>query len=559
MRFSLRDWVFALSLTLLLCLPAFGQGSPTGALAGTVSDPAGAVVSGAAVVVRNVATGIESTATTSENGTFSVPALPAGTYAVTITGAGFKKAVVTGVKVDVGAPSSINVALEVGAPEETVTIVGTGELLQTQTANVSTTITGRQITDLPFTSRDALDLVLLLPGTSTPGRPRTSTVNGLPKGALTITIDGINVQDNLLKSNDGFFTYIRPRIDAIDEVTLSTATPGSESSGEGAVQIKFVTRGGTNDFRGSLYWYHRNPALNANYYFNNLAGLPRDRILLNQPGGRVGGPIWIPGVYDGRNKSFFFVNFEEFRLPEQTTRQRNILTPAAEQGNFTYGTGANQRTINLLTLAGSKGQTSTIDPLVSKTLQAIRASTAQGGVAPFDLNRQLFSFTNTGGQNRYFTTVRLDHQLTSKHHLENIWNYQAFRNGIDFLNGVDPAYPGMLGGVGGQNSNRFSNSTGLRSTFSSSVVNEARFGLTGGTSLFRAELSPASFDYLNGFIFGTAVGTGGWATAFGINNPNAVRSASRRNSPVKQFTDNLNWIKGAHSASFGGDFTQVNT
>jgi hypothetical protein len=564
MKLSLRDGAVALSLILLLSLTAFGQGSPTGALSGTVSDPQGAVISGASVAVRSNATGSESNATTSESGTFTVPALPAGTYTVTITGAGFKKAVVTGVKVDVGAPSSINVALEVGAPEETVTIVGTGELLQTQTANVSTTITGRQITELPFTSRDALDLVLLLPGTSTPGRPRTSTVNGLPKGALTITIDGINVQDNLLKSNDGFFTYIRPRIDAIDEVTLSTATPGAESSGEGAVQIKFVTRGGTNDFRGSLYWYHRNPALNANYYFNNLSGLARDRILLNQPGGRVGGPIRIPGLYNGKNKSFFFVNYEEFRLPEQVTRQRTILTPGAESGIFTYGTGANQRTINLLALPSRTGSPcpgceTTVDPTVAKTLAAIRSSTSQGGVSALDPNRQIFSFTNSGGQKRTFTTVRFDHQITSKHHFENIWNYQVFRNTVDFLNTVDPAFPGMLGGVGGQNSNRFSNSTALRSTLSSTVVNEARFGLTGGTSLFRSDLSPASYDYLNGFIYGTAVGTGGWSTAFSINNPNAVRSAQRRNSPVKQFSDNLTWIKGSHGLSFGGDFTQINT
>src|SRR5205085_3850605 len=103
-----------------------------------------------------------------------------------------------------------------------------------------------------------LDLVLTMPGTTTPGRPRTSSVNGLPKGALNISIDGLNVQDNLLKSNDGFFTYIRPRTDAISEVTVSTTTPGAESSAEGAVQIKFVTQGGTNDYHGGLYWYHRN-------------------------------------------------------------------------------------------------------------------------------------------------------------------------------------------------------------------------------------------------------------------------------------------------------------
>src|SRR5262249_5385378 len=201
----------------------------------------------------------------------------------------------------------ITVMLEVGAASESVTVTGGGELIQTQSANVNTTLVGRQITDIPTASRDALDLVLTMPGTATPGRPRTSTVNGLPKGALNITLDGVNVQDNLLKSSDGFFTYIRPRTDAIDEVTVSTSNPGAESAAEGAVQIKFVTKSGTNDYHGGLYWYHRNPVLNANYWFNNAllppdktGAAPRQRVLLNQPGGKIGGPIVIPHLFNGR-------------------------------------------------------------------------------------------------------------------------------------------------------------------------------------------------------------------------------------------------------------------
>lgn len=551
-----------LSLGLLFNLIAYGQGGSTGSLAGTVNDPQAAVVEGAQVVVRNNATGAEFTATTSDNGTFNVPALPSGLYTVTITGQGFKKSVVEGVKIDIGTPSSISVTLEIGSAEETVTITGTGELLQTQTANVGTTITGRQITELPFASRDALDLVLLLPGTATPGRPRTSTVNGLPKGALNITLDGLNVQDNLLKSNDGFFTYIRPRIDAIDEVTLSTATPGAESSGEGAVQIKFVTRGGSNDYTGSAYWYHRNPSLNANYYFNNQAGLPRDRILLNQYGGRVGGPITIPGLFKGKDRAFFFVNYEEYRLPEQVTRQRNILNATAQQGVFTYNTSSGPRTVNLLTLAAANGRTSTVDPLVAELLSGIRSSTSQGSVQSIDLNRDRFTFTNSGGQVRRFGTVRFDFNLTSKHHLENVWNYQIFRNNVDFLNSVDPPFPGFLAGTGSQDSNRFSNAIALRSTLTQTIVNEARFGLTGGISHFRPSLSPSSYSELGGFIFGTGVTTGGWSdttAGFGIANPNAVRSASRRNSPVKQFSDVLTWVNGSHSLVFGGNITQINT
>lgn len=568
--------LFAHRLALLALLVAtsgalaIGQVSSTGSLAGTVTDQAGAVVAGATVTVKNNATGAEFTTQTSDNGTFTVPSLAVGTYTVTITVQGFKQAVLQEVKIDVGKASSVNVALEPGQITESVTITGAGgELLQTQSANVATTITGRQITELPFTSRDALDLVLLLPGTAQAGRPRASSVNGLPKGALNITIDGVNVQDNLLKSSDGFFTYIRPRIDAIEEVTLSTATPGAESSAEGAVQIKFVTRGGTNDLRGSLYWYHRNPSLNANYWFNNRdlppdpvdGKAPRNRVLLNQFGGRVGGPIVIPGLFNGRDKAFFFVNYEEFRLPERTLRERTILSPLAQQGVFQYANGT--RSVNLLAAAAATNCnpaganatpfipcTSTIDPTVGSLLAAIRSSTSAGGVRQLtDPNYQAFSFINTGGQKRYFPTVRFDLNLTQNHHLENIYNYQKFDSVVDFLNGVDPAFPGFPN-FGSQKSNRFSNVTAWRATFSPRLVNEARFGFTGGTVLFFPEVNPGQFQNQGGYSLGIS--------AAGISNATVTTGTSRRNSPIWQFTDNLTYIRGNHTFNIGGSFTQVN-
>src|SRR5215203_36031 len=347
MRNGLQKYLLVLLTVGLCALPALGQSTSTGSLSGTVTDPKGAVVAGATVTVKNAGTGQEFSTQTNNDGAYNIPTLASGVYTATIAAAGFKQAAVTDIKIDVGKASTINVGLEIGSANETVTVVGGGELLQTQSATIGTTLTGRQISDLPTASRDALDLVLAMPGTATPGRPRTSSVNGLPKGALNITLDGINVQDNLLKSSDGFFTYIRPRTDSISEVTVSTSTPGAESSAEGAVQIKFVTQGGSNQYHGGLYWYHRNPALNANYWFNNrdLAAdpvthkAPQQRILLNQPGGKIGGPITIPGLFSGKDRAFFFVNYEEFRLPEKSSpRTRTILNPLAQQGIHRFTT-----------------------------------------------------------------------------------------------------------------------------------------------------------------------------------------------------------------------------
>src|SRR5262249_18428095 len=198
-----------------------------------VVDPTGAVVPGATVVIKNNATSAEFSALTAGNGTFSIPALNAGTYTVTISAPGFKQAVIPGVKLDAGTPATVRVGLEVGAPNESVVVHSGGEVVQTQSANISTTLLVNQIVNLPLVSRNASDFIVMLPGVNTPTTARNSTVNGLPQSALNITLDGINVQDNYNKGNDGFYSRVDARLDAIEEVTVSTATPGTDSSPHG--------------------------------------------------------------------------------------------------------------------------------------------------------------------------------------------------------------------------------------------------------------------------------------------------------------------------------------
>ncbi len=569
MKTNLHRFINTMFALLALSVVALAQGT-TSQIAGSIQDPNGAVISGASVTVKSAATGVEYKVTSSGSGAYTVPSLGSGVYTVTVEANGFKKVVVQDVKLDVGVPSTVNVTMEVGAPSESVIVQGGAEVLQTQSANISTTITGRQITETPLTSRDALDLVLLLPGTNTPGRPRTSTINGLPKGSLNITIDGVNVQDNILKSSDGFFTYVRPRLDAVDEVTVSTATPGAESAGEGAVQIKFVTRSGSNEYTGSLYEYHRNPWLNANYWFNNrdntpkpgYTTAPRDFIILNQFGGRFGGPISIPKLFNGKDKAFFFVNYEEYRIPEQATRQRTILSDAARSGVFRYGSNPG---VNLYDVAaryaatvtgGCSACTTTADPTVTKLLQDIEDSTkSTGGVQGLtDPNLERFTFTNTGSQTRYFPTVRLDFNLTSKHKLENTWNYQLFTGLVDFLNNTDPAFPNFPNN-GFQGSNRFSNATALRSTLTPTIVNEARFGINGGTILFFPNVNKGQFTGSLANQDGFSLNMNG---AVGITNATVSTGPSRRNAPVKQFIDTLNWTRGSHAMTFGGTYTNIN-
>src|SRR5215510_6040364 len=561
-----------LAIMVASSLVAFSQGVTTTSLSGAVVDPTGSVIQGAEIIVKEETTGAEFRTVSTGNGTFSVPALTAGVYSVTVSASGFKLAVIKGVKIDVGIPASVNVTLEVGATTDTVVVQGGGEVLQTQSASISTTITGRQITDLPFTSRNVTDLLLYLPGTTTPGRPRSSTFNGLPQGAINMTLDGVSIQDNGARNGDGFYTNIYPRVDAVEEVTLSTATPGAESAGEGAIQIKMATRHGTNEYHTSLYEYHRNKALDANYWFNNRNFRPgpndnpatfkadRDLMILNQFGGRFGGPIRIPKLFDGRDKAFFFVNYEQFRLATSQAQSRTILSPLAQQGIFQYNTSSGVRQVNLLTLAAGKGFASTIDPTIGKLLADIRsATTTRGGIQQSnDPNLQTYSFSpSEGGEIRIFPTIRLDFNLSSNHHLEEIWNIQSHHTLVDFLNNGSPAFPGFPN-IGSQKSSRFTNSIALRSTLTPSVVNEARFGLTGGTVVFNGGNSLNDFTGPVANQAGLSLNLNGPNNALGITNATVNTGSTRRNSPTWNFNDTLNWSRGSHTFSLGGSFFQGN-
>jgi hypothetical protein len=557
---------------LLIVCPIFIYGQTTGSISGTVTDANGAAVPDATVVVTGTS-GQQFTAVTNENGIYKIPVLETGLYKVTATAHGFKRSVINDVKVDVGAPTAANIALQAGDVNETVTVAGGGEVLQTETSTISSTITGRQIIETPIPSRDALDLISLLPGTATVGRPRQASINGLPKGAVNITIDGVDVQDNLLRSSDGYFTYVRPRVDNLEEVSINTSNSGADASGDGAVQVKFVTKRGTNEFRGTAYYQHRNEALNSNYWYVNRdknLGLDangnalRQKIRLHQFGANFGGPIITPRFGDGpggffkkwTDKAFFFVSYEMFRLPETQAKTRTILTPDAQNGIFSYIVSGQTRTANLYTIAANNSQVATPDPTIASLLAKIRTAAGTTGStrqivnsagAVTDPNRLLYDFGPAAMTVRKFLALRLDFNLTKSHSVEFVMNKQTFDPAKDFLNSQEERFPGFPFYT--QSSNRDTYSTTVRSTFGKNVVNEARHTISTGQSFFSSGISKADFDFQKGFDLN--IGAASITTATSRN------SYSDRNSPTYDFTDSLTWIWGGHSINFGGQYKRI--
>ena len=560
---------FMLAVAVVCAPAALAQGGATAALTGTVADTSGALVPGASVLVKNVATSAVSEAVTNAEGQFTVPALNAGKYSVTVSLAGFKTVTVNDVELNAGIPGNVRVTMAIGGIEEQVVVTGGTEVVATQSTAVSSTISMKQIQSLPLNSRNALNFVANLPGVNTPGTIRDSTINGLPQGAINITLDGISIQDNFLKTTDGFFARVQPRLDAIEEVTVTTAANGADSAGQGAVNIKFTTRSGSNTFKGAIFHTYRNDALNANTFFNNrnlppdprTGKAPKADLVLNQPGFNAGGPIVIPGLFDGHDKAFFFFNYEDSREPSNITRNRTILSQAATQGLYSYSAGGTIRTVNLFDLArsvtGLANADFTTDPVVGKLLADIRAASATGQIVNLsDPLLQQASFQVPAKSFTPYPTGRVDYNISKNHRLTGSFNYNKVNARPDTTNSREPFFPGFPN-TGSQQSTRYTTSESLRSTFGSNVVNELRVGASGGATYFSPELAPSLFGgtqvadqggfYLN-------MGNGCCATA--LTKAGGSGAFSAREASTKVIENTLNWVAGNHNTSYGFSMTQ---
>jgi hypothetical protein len=555
---SLLRFCAAFTLMSFTSAAAFAQGA-NASITGSVVDSAGGAIPGAAVVVRNES-GVSFEAVSNGEGLFSVPGVSPGTYVVTVSLSGFKTAVIKDVRVAPGVPASIKATLEVGQLSETVNVAASSELINTQTATVSSTLNSDQLLRMPTATRNALNAVTFLPGINTATTNRESRINGLPESFVSITLDGVSNNDNFLRSSDSFFASITPRQDAVEAVAVTTAVQGAQTGGSGAVSINFSTRSGTNRLSGSGYEYWRDPRLNTNYWFNERNGLPKNEVKLNQFGFRVGGPIVIPGVYDGHNKAFYFANYEQLRFPNSQTRTRTVLNPRALDGFFRYTVSGQTQEVNVLDLARRNGQIGATDPVVLAVLNQIRASMATTGAESATSDPLLNSYVWLS-PSRLFEqqpTVRLDYNLTSKHRLSGSYAIVLSERAADYLNNTDARFPGAPN-VRDYKSTRPLYTLALRSTLSGSKVNELRGGITalGGSSNFG--FGSAVSGSRNSIE--TFADEGGYALDFdqniGLTNWFTSNGPTWRAAPTYSIDEALTWLKGKHSLSFGGSFLRA--
>lgn len=519
------------SLTTLAPSALAAQGSNTGRLVGSVINPQGEVVVGATVVVTDNATGKEQTLTTSGEGTFAIPQLEVGTYTVKVTAQGFKSFTATGVKIDLGREYSLNVPLEIGGVTENVTVTAGADLLNATTAELSSSISMKEVRELPLNGRNPIGLITTQAGTSSNGAQNTA-VNGQRSSFTNITRDGINIQDNFIRANAVDFVPDRPNVDDVGEITITTQNAGAEL-GAGASQIQLVTPRGSNAFHGSAFIYNRNSELSANTFFNNASDVPRPFLNRNQFGGRLGGPIV-------REKLFFFGAYEGFRQRSSTAATRTILLPSARQGIFTFTNNAGVRqSVNLFSLLPASAGITGIDPLVQSRILDQIPTAGNTTAAGDQLNTTGYQLSRLQNQDRDGYTTRIDYEINQNNSLNGVYSYKKeflLRPDIDLNTGGTATTGFTTKPFGNQFANTHFLALAYRMNPTAHLTNEIRGGYQQSNPTFDRTDQPEDF-FLSIPL---------------ISSPESNFQAQGRNTKIYNFQDNAVYARGQHSFRFGG-------
>ena len=546
---------------------AVGQARTEGQLSGKIVDPTGAVVAGAKLTLSQASTGVSLNGTSNESGEYAFPTVLPGTYKLTVDAKGFTQTIYNDVHVYTGRTTDLNLNVSLGLETQSVNVSAAGEVLETTTNTLATTVVADSIQDLPLNGRDALPFAQLVPGAQVGGDLRFTTYNSMPNAAISISVDGTNNNFQRFRtSTTGFYEAAALRVGAIDEVSVSTSDLTADAGAEGAVTLRFTTKRGTNQFHGSAFWEAYNSAFNANSYANdallasgNTSGGRKQPFHTNDFGGNIGGPII-------KNKLFFFFNFELENQPSTVLFTEGVLTPAAQAGNFTYLRADNgqSQTVNLYNVAAGFGPlnpganvSSTPNANVQSLLSAVNTLAQKGTLAPNTTDLYLQSLSNTlnytAPQNtkQRWPTARVDYLITPKV----TWHtsYDLYWRSYPRT----PVYPGDSIQEGGFQSSYSAFSTGVDWTITPHLINQTSFGILNTQE--RAQPG-SSFNAFQGISFLPVTSSflvNGQPTLQAFTPPipdNSSILPEPRNNPVWDFTDNVSWNHGHHTFTFGGHY-----
>ncbi len=549
------------SCLLLFPLAAFAQMN-TANITGSVKDPSGAVVPGVRITAVQSATQRTYFAVSNQDGEYLMAELPAGEYSLSVEARGFKRALAEGITLHAGDRLRKDFSLQVGGEQDAVMVeIPTGEL-QRESADVKDVIQNQQVVSLPLQGRQFLELSLLSEGVvSPPGGTRGDALQqtgnlvnilGQRSGHNLYLVDGTNVTDEYFNN-----LVVSPSVDAIQEFNLEKTDYNAEFGGKSGGVINVVTRSGSNRFHGSLFEFLRNDAFDARNYFDS-ASQPIPPFRQNQFGGTFGGPLKIPGFYDGQDKTFFFLNYEGQRIRDSLTHEFSVPTLAERAGNFSSDSTVIYDPLTRQSFLAETGVNAIPSNLLDRAALALLARLPPPNQPGTGLN-----LLAVGGQtidtNQY--NARLDHQFSAKDSaflrasFFDAGEYDPFGSGI--------LHEALLPGFGRNlTTHSFNLAFSETHTFTANVLNEFRFGwlnVSGGQSspnagnpfaqqqgILGTTTNPADMGYplvslSNGF---TSIG-------------DPAGFVSRVDSNY-EFYDNVLIHHGNHVIQFGGYFFHLN-
>jgi hypothetical protein len=559
----MKRFIFALVFLLLLATISLQAQTTNGSIQGTVTDPNGGAIPGASVTARNLDTGLSQSTTTTEAGIYSLPNLPPGRYSVTVEAPNLKKYSREGVTVATGTTVSLDIPMQLGTVSESVTVAADASQLETTTSEIGATVEPTLVANLPLqvagTIRNPVQFIELIPGfvgsvDNNPGSNSSDDfkVNGGQEGGTDILVDGVSI--SLVSPNTQWNKGVST--DAVNEfrVLQSNFSPEYGQSGDGIVSL--TVKSGTNALHGSVYDYFRNAGLDANSWVNNLTHSPRSVDTQNDFGATIGGPVFIPKVYNGKNKTFFFFAYEGFRLRNGGTGIDSFPNEAFRSGDFSalcttgFTNGICNNLVNQLydptTHAAIRGDVLTNDP-------NFKPSTVMTNVFALlpptngSLNNNVVDHTVSSTTANLFD-VKIDQVFSDKHRMSGGFDYDNTKTG-------GSSDLGPIFGSSTPQDTRYARITD-NYVFSPTVVNQAMFGFS---RRFRGEISnslglgyPAKIG-LTG-VSNTTFPCIKWGdTNYQVNNCGASQFADN----VYQINDAVSWVKGKHTFKFGGEIRML--
>lgn len=445
-------------LSIFLLTVSFGTWAQTAQLTGRVVDASQAVIPGAAVTITNLDTGIERATTTNNDGYFTVPSLPRGNYKVTVAKTGFKSLARPSLNLDEGQVLRLDLTLELGEVKEAVEVTGAAPLLESATPTMSTVIGNQKITQLPLLNRNIITLAALAPGVRPVGAfgglPVSSfdgarmSISGGQPATNNLMIDGI-AAENFTSGGLNIFLSV----DATEEFRIVTRNPSAEYGRTGGGVVNIVSKSGTNEYHGSAYEFVRNRAFNAGDFFFNRNRQPTQKkaqFNLNQWGATFGGPVWIPKLYDGHKRTFFFFNYEAFELRETQQATRTVPTALQRQGDFRGTLDAQGRQVTIYDPATTRPNpngagfirdvvscngvqnvicASRINPVAKAILDFYPAANAAGTITG---GNNFFGLASVPQRKRIYGG-KVDHNFTQSRRLSGRYTYDyTFRGDANF-------------------------------------------------------------------------------------------------------------------------------